>query len=160
MIRANRFARITLQIARASNLALRSYQLQLENSPALIFISIGRCQLDAFRGTPPGFCFEVSLPLPSLSCRQVVWTGALALSLSGKGRLGMEFLHNTNPQKNPGDKCHRGQQFLQAEQSALCPQIRDFGRKCSTLSQKTFLGRVRGYEKVTSKNVTSNEKSF
>ena len=38
-----------------------SSQLQLGNSPDLIFISTGRCQLDDFRGSPPGFCCGVSL---------------------------------------------------------------------------------------------------
>ena len=38
-----------------------SSELQLGNSPELIFISTGRCQLDDFRGSPPGFCCGVSL---------------------------------------------------------------------------------------------------
>ena len=42
-----------------------SSQLQLENSPELIFFSTGRCQLDDFRGTPLEFCFGG----PSLSAR-------------------------------------------------------------------------------------------
>ena len=29
--------------------------------PGIIFISIGRCQLDDFRGSPPGFCCGVPL---------------------------------------------------------------------------------------------------
>ena len=39
-----------------------SSQLQLGNSPELVFISTGRCQLDDFRGDlPPKFCCGVSL---------------------------------------------------------------------------------------------------
>ena len=41
-----------------------SSQFQLENSPELIFFSIGRCQLDDFRGTSPGFC---------LGCPSIFW---------------------------------------------------------------------------------------
>ena len=62
-----------------------SSQFQLENSLELIFISIGRCQLDDIRGTPLEFCFGG----PSLSARC-----------------------GTN---------------------VLCPKIRDFPMKCSTL---------------------------
>ena len=62
-----------------------SSQFQLENSPELIFNSIGRCQLDDFRGTALEFCFGC----PSLSARC-----------------------GTN---------------------VLCPTIRDFPWKCSTL---------------------------
>ena len=54
-----------------------------------------------------GFCFGVSLPLRSLSCRQVVW------------------ITQTDPLKNPR-KMPSGQTCLQAEKNVLCPKIRDF----------------------------------
>ena len=87
-----------------------SSQFQLENSPELIFISIGRCQLHDFQGTPPGFRFGMSLLLRSLSSREVVWTGNLQAGCLPSG-----------------------QNLLQAEQKCLCPQIRDFSRQCRTL---------------------------
>ena len=38
-----------------------SSQFQLgKNSPELNFISIRKCQLEDVRGTPPGFCSEIS----------------------------------------------------------------------------------------------------
>ena len=43
-----------------------SSQVQLDNSPELIFISTGRCQLDDFREILLEFCFGGSLPLRSL----------------------------------------------------------------------------------------------
>ena len=71
-----------------------SSHFQLENSLESISVSIGRCQLDNFRGNPPLFFVleGVSLPL-SLSVLQAVLSGQELMQagrLSGQGRLGVE----------------------------------------------------------------------
>ena len=111
-----------------------SSQLQLENSPKMFLFQLGGVSWTIFGELPLGFL--LGCPSVSVRCLAGRLSGQELLQAGCLERAGLEWIFcitKTDPQKIH-KKFHRGTNFT-GPKNVLCPQVRDFPRKCSTVRE-------------------------